>query len=95
MIPCGHPETIPAPPRLIRRLRAVDVVRSQIATLQPSRGQHRKYRPYVFTEQDVAKLSSVLHSEPAIQENIAVLAEPPRSRVQREGFNGWKGALGL
>jgi hypothetical protein len=37
----------------------------------------------------------VLHSEPAIQENIAVLAEPPRSRVQHEGFNGWKGALGL
>ena len=26
----------------------------------PGRGQHRKYRPYAFTEQGVAMLSSVL-----------------------------------
>ena len=37
------------------------VLRSQIATLKPGRGQHRKYRPYAFTEQGVAMLSSVLH----------------------------------
>ena len=42
-------------------------------TLKPSRGQHRKYRPYVFTEQGVAMLSSVLHSERAIQVNIAIM----------------------
>ena len=41
----------------------VERLRSQIATLKPGRGQHRKYRPYVFTEQGVAMLSSVLHSE--------------------------------
>jgi hypothetical protein len=41
----------------------VDRLRSQIATLKPGRGQHRKYRPYAFTEQGVAMLSSVLHSE--------------------------------
>ena len=40
-------------------------LRSQFATLKPGRGQHRKYRPYVFTEQGVAMLSSVLHSERA------------------------------
>ena len=48
-------------------------LRSQFATLKPGRGQHRKYRPYVFTEQGVAMLSSVLHSERAIQVNIAIM----------------------
>ena len=47
--------------------------RSHIVTLKPSRGQHRKYRPYVFTEQGVAMLSSVLHSERAVQVNIAIM----------------------
>ena len=27
-----------------------DALRSQIATLKPGRGQHRKYLPYAFTE---------------------------------------------
>ncbi|TKB63988.1 MAG: ORF6N domain-containing protein, partial [Nitrospira sp.] len=44
----------------------VERLRSQIATLKPGRGQHRKYQPYAFTEQGVAMLSSVLHSERAI-----------------------------
>jgi hypothetical protein len=41
----------------------VERLRSQFATLKPGRGQHRKYLPYAFTEQGVAMLSSVLHSE--------------------------------
>lgn len=48
-------------------------LRSHIVTLKPSRGQHRKHRPYVFTEQGVAMLSSVLHSERAVQVNIAIM----------------------
>jgi len=40
-------------------------LRSQIVTLKTGRGQHRKYRPCAFTEQGVAMLSSVLHSERA------------------------------
>ena len=48
-------------------------LRSQIVTLKPGRGQHRKYRPYVFTEQGVAMLSSVLRSERAVQVNIAIM----------------------
>ena len=48
-------------------------LRSQFVTLKTGRGQHRKYRPYVFTEQGVAMLSSVLHSERAIQVNIAIM----------------------
>jgi ORF6N domain-containing protein len=48
-------------------------LRSQFVTLKTGRGQHRKYRPYAFTEQGVAMLSSVLHSERAIQVNIAIM----------------------
>jgi hypothetical protein len=48
-------------------------LRSQSVTLKLGRGQHRKYSPYVFTEQGVAMLSSVLNSERAIQVNIAIM----------------------
>lgn len=41
-----------------------DSLRSQIVTLKPGRGQHRKYLPYAFTEQGVVMLSSALHSWP-------------------------------
>lgn len=49
----------------------VKSLKSQNATLK--RGQHTKYRTYAFTEQGVAMLSSVLHSERAIQMNIAIM----------------------
>ena len=48
-------------------------LRSQIAMLKTGRGQHRKYLPYVFTEQGVAMLSSVLNSDRAVQVNIAIM----------------------
>lgn len=51
----------------------IERLRSQIATLKPGRGQHSKYQPYAFTEQGVAMLSTVLHSERAIQVNIAIM----------------------
>ena len=50
-----------------------DSLRSQIATLKIGRGQHRKYLPYVFTEQGVEMLSSVINSERAVQMNIAIM----------------------
>ena len=37
------------------------------------KGGGRQYLPYVFTEQGVAMLSSVLHSEKAIQVNIQIM----------------------
>ena len=46
-------------------------LRSQNVTLK--RGQHSKYLPYVFTEQGVAMLSSVLKSDRAIQVNIQIM----------------------
>lgn len=42
-------------------------LRSQTVTLEAGRARHRKYRPYAFTEQGVAMLSSVLRSPRAIQ----------------------------
>ncbi len=48
--------------------------RSQLVTLKESgRGSNTKYKPFVFTEQGVAMLSSVIHNETAIQMNIAIM----------------------
>ena len=49
------------------------VLRSRLATLERGRGRHRKYLPYVFTEQGVAMLSSVLRSKRAVQVNIEIM----------------------
>jgi hypothetical protein len=49
-----------------------DLLRSQIATSKIGRGG-RRYLPYVFTEQGVAMLSSVLNSERAIKVNIEIM----------------------
>ncbi len=46
-------------------------LRSQIVTLE--HGKHIKYLPYVFTEQGVAMLSSVLKSNRAIDVNIQII----------------------
>lgn len=45
--------------------------RSQVVILK--KGQNIKYTPYVFTEQGVAMLSSVLRSQRAIQVNIQIM----------------------
>ena len=47
-------------------------LRSQIATSTVGRGG-RRYAPYVFTEQGVAMLSSVLRSKTAIAVNIEIM----------------------
>ncbi len=47
-------------------------LRSQIVTSKSGRGG-RRYRPYAFTEQGVAMLSSLLNSERAVQVNIAIV----------------------
>lgn len=52
-----------------------DALRFQIGTLKnkESRGQHRKYLPWVFTEQGVIMLSSVLNTEVAINASIQIM----------------------
>jgi hypothetical protein len=52
-------------------------LRSQTVTLKDTptnkRGQHRKYLPFVFTEQGVSMLSAVLRSESAIKTSILIM----------------------
>ena len=56
-----------------------DSLRSKTVTSKRGRGG-RRYLPYVFTEQGVAMLSSVLHSSRAIQVNIAIMRASVRLR---------------
>jgi hypothetical protein len=53
--------------------------RSQSVILK--RGSNVKYRPYVFTEQGVAMLSSVLNSKRAIQVNVQIMRAFVRLRA--------------
>lgn len=49
-------------------------LRSQFATLETGgRGKYAKYAPFAFTEQGIAMLSGVLHSERAIAMNISIM----------------------
>ncbi|MGB4850621.1 MAG: ORF6N domain-containing protein, partial [Saprospiraceae bacterium] len=48
-------------------------IRSQDVFLKSNRGSHRKYLPYVFTEQGVAMLSAVLRSETAVKVSIQIM----------------------
>jgi len=58
-------------------------LRSQFATSSTGHGG-RRYLPYVFTEQGVAMLSSVLNSEQAIEVNIAIMRAFVRLRQMLE-----------
>ncbi|MEY4538921.1 MAG: hypothetical protein RLZZ306_678 [Bacteroidota bacterium] len=48
-------------------------LRSQFVTLENDNVSYFRFNPYVFTEQGVAMLSSVLRSEKAVQVNIAIM----------------------
>ena len=48
-------------------------IRSQIVTLKIGRGKYPKYPPFAFTQEGVAMLSSILHSDVAIAANIAIM----------------------
>jgi hypothetical protein len=58
---------------LIQRNMASALLRSQIVTLKGTRGKHRKYLPFVFTEQGVAMLSAVLKSTTAVTVSIRIM----------------------
>jgi hypothetical protein len=57
----------------IEAIENCNPLRSQFVTLKAGRGQHSKFLPYAFTEQGVAMLSGVLHSDRAINMNIAIM----------------------
>lgn len=62
------------PPDFMFQLTAdeAEVLRCQIGTSKKGRGG-RRYLPYVFTEQGVAMLSTVLNSERAVLVNIEIM----------------------
>ena len=62
------------PPDFMLRLTAeeTEILRFQFGTSKPGSGG-RRYRPYAFTEQGVAMLSSVLRSERAVAVNILIM----------------------
>ncbi len=49
------------------------VLRSQIVIFEKGKGKYPKYLPYMFTEQGISMLSTVLKSERAIQVNIEIM----------------------
>ncbi|MDD5432997.1 MAG: ORF6N domain-containing protein [Candidatus Omnitrophica bacterium] len=59
--------------------------RSQIATLK--QGQNIKYLPFVFTQEGVAMLSSVLNSDRAIQVNILIMRAFVRLKEALVSYN--------
>jgi hypothetical protein len=48
-------------------------LRSQFVTLEGGKGKHRKYVPYVFTEQGVSMLSAVLKTDVAVKVSIQIM----------------------
>ena len=50
-----------------------EILRSQNVTLELERGKYSKYLPYVFTEQGVSMLSSVLKTEKASGVSISIM----------------------
>jgi len=56
-------------------------LRFQSETLDAGRGKHSKYAPYVFTEQGVAMLSSVLRSPRAAKVNVEIMRAFVRLRT--------------
>ncbi len=63
------------------------LLRSQFVTSKTGRGG-RRYRAYVFTEQGVSMLSSVLNSERAVQVNIAIMRAFVRLREMMASNKG-------
>jgi len=66
-------------------------LRSQTVTLK--RGQNIKYLPYAFTEQGVAMLSSVLHSQRAVEVNIAIMRTFVQLRSLMQSNKSWLGLV--
>jgi len=50
-----------------------EALRTQDVTIESKRGKHRKYLPYVFTEQGVAMLTGVIRSNIAIEMSIKIM----------------------
>ena len=76
------------PPDFMFQLTKEEGLRSQFVTSNGGRGGTR-YMPFAFTENGVAMLSSVLHSERAIEVNISIM----RAFTQMRNFIKKHGSL--
>ena len=70
-----------------------NILRSRTVTLLKFNKGGRLYNPYVFTEQGVAMLSSVLRSDKAIQVNIAIMRAFVMMRQYAMNFKDLKDKL--
>jgi hypothetical protein len=59
-----------------------DSLRSQIVTLRPGRGQHRKFLPYAFTEHGALQAANILKSERAAAMSVYVIRAFVQMREQ-------------
>ncbi len=50
-----------------------EILRCQSGTLELEQGKYSKYLPFVYTEQGVAMLTSVLHTDRAIEASIQIM----------------------
>jgi len=57
----------------LTRKEYYEILRSQFGTLELNPGQYSKYLPYVFTEQGVAMLATVLRTSVAEEVSIAIM----------------------
>ena len=69
--------------------------RSQFATLNPRQGKNIKYRPYAFTEQGVAMLSSILRTSTAVQTSIFIMESFVSMRKMLISSNDFSNEIGL
>ena len=61
------------PPEFCFQLTDEECSRFQIGILNGGRGSNLKYLPYAYTEQGVAMLTSVLHTDRAISASIQIM----------------------
>jgi len=69
------------PPDFMFRLTVEEALNSRFQIGSLKQGHNLKYLPYAFTEQGVAMLSGILHSDRAIQVNIAIMRAFVRMRM--------------
>lgn len=57
----------------LNRDEYMDILRCQSGILELEQGKYSKYLPYVYTEQGVAMLTSVLHTDRAISASVQII----------------------
>jgi hypothetical protein len=61
------------------------ILRCQNGTLELEQGKYSKYLPYVYTEHGVAMLTSVLHTDEAINASIQIIESIFDSEIEKHG----------